>query len=269
MARILLVEDNLQTLEIYGVLLTRAGYVVGLAPTLREGLDQARAQPFDLALVDLLLPDGTAIDLLGALKRDRITLPVIVVTGAGSLETAVEAMREGAIDYAVKPLIGDDLLAKIEWGLRHAAGKNPPTIPPEAYAHAATRWAALVVAILSAPTDIRTNREWARHVGVSTTTLRDWCRLAHTSAARSLALGRLLRAVHLSQGRPWRPEQRLNVSDPRTLARLIERSGLAPGASSVTLLDLLMAQSFVDDGDALLAMREALKRFTGDRGSAR
>jgi DNA-binding NtrC family response regulator len=46
-----------------------------------------------------------------------VTLPVIVVTGESSLETAVDAMRRGAIDDAVKPLIGDDLLAKIDWGL--------------------------------------------------------------------------------------------------------------------------------------------------------
>jgi ActR/RegA family two-component response regulator len=221
-----------------------------------------RSGPYDLALVDLFLPDGTAIEFLSTLAHERRTLPVIVVTGESSLETAVEAMRQGAIDYAVKPLFGDDLLAKIEWGLRYTTRSSPP-IPPQAYGHASTRWAAMVVALLSSRTDVRTTGEWARLVGVSTTTLRDWCRLANTSAARSLALGRLLRAVHLSRGRPWRPAQFLQTSDPRTLARLLERSGLSADAPSVTVRDLLTAQSLIDDLDALLALRDAVARVNG------
>lgn len=260
MAQILLIEDNPATLETYAAVLRDAGYGVGLATTTRLGLAEAQARRYDLALADLFLPDGTAIELLSSLRRRRASLPVIVVTGESSLETAVEAMRQGPIDYAVKPLIGDDLLAKVEWGLRYARTSPAPTIPPEAYGHAATRWAALVVAMLDAPVDVKTNGEWARLVGVSTTTLRDWCRLAHTSAARSLALARLLRAVHKSRGQAWRPNQRLDTSDPRTLARLIARSGLPAEAASVSVRDLLTSQSFVDDLDALVALRNALAR---------
>ncbi len=225
MARILVIEDNPHTLETYAAVLRAAAYDVELAATAQEGLARARPQAYDLALVDLFLPDGTAIDLLATLARGRVPLPVIVVTGEASLETAVEAMRQGAIDYAVKPLIGDDLIAKVEWGLRYSATRAVPPIPPDAYSHTATRWAAMVVTLLSAPIDVRTVVELARLVGVSPTTLRDWCRLANASAGRSLALGRLLRAVHVSRGRPWRT-----------------------------------AQSLVDDLDALLALRNAVTR---------
>ena len=96
-----------------------------LASTVQGGLARVRPQAHDLALVDLFLPDGTAIDLLTTQARGR------------SLDTAVEAMRQGAIDYAVKPLIGDDLLAKVEWGLRYASHRATPPIPPEAFGHAA------------------------------------------------------------------------------------------------------------------------------------
>lgn len=264
MARILVIEDNPQTLETHAAVLRAAGYDVELASAVQEGLARVRLQAHDLALVDLFLSDGTAIDVLVTLARGRLPLPVIVVTGEGSLETAIEAMRQGAIDYAVKPLIGDDLIAKVEWGLRFASTRATPPIPPETFGHAATRWAAMVVTLLSAPIDVRTVSEWARLVGVSPTTLRDWCRLANASAARSLALGRVLRAVHISHGRPWRPAQLLRASDPRTLIRLLERSGL-PASSSVpvTVRDLLTAQSLVDDLDALLALRNAVTRLNG------
>lgn len=264
MARILVIEDNPHTLETYAAVLRAAAYEVELAATAQEGLARARPDAHDLALVDLFLPDGTAIDLLITLARGPVSLPVIVVTGEGSLETAVEAMRQGAIDYAVKPLIGNDLLAKVQWGLQYAATRAAPPISPEAYGHAATRWAALVVTLRSAPSDVRTISEWARLVGVSPTTLRDWCRLANASAARSLALGRVLRAVHVSHGRPWRPAQLLHASDPRTLARLLRRSGLPDRSESpVTVRDLLTAQSLVTDLDALLALRNGINRLNG------
>jgi DNA-binding response OmpR family regulator len=255
MVRILVINDNASTLETYRAVLNESGHISTLAETAREGLEAARAGRYDLALVDLLLPD--ALDILDGLGRST-TVPVIVVTDNGSLDTAVEVMRRGAIDYAVKPLIGADLIAKVEWGLRYAASRSAPPLPPEAYAHAASRWAALVVAMMTAPLDIKTNRDWARLVGVSTTTLRDWCRVANTSAARSLALARLLRAVHLSRGQPWRPAQRLS-SDPRTIKRLIARGGLPVDGNDVTTRDLLRSQSLVDDLDALLALRNALR----------
>jgi ActR/RegA family two-component response regulator len=216
MARILVIEDNPHPLETYAAVLRAAAYDVDLAATAKDGLARVRPEAHDLALVDLFLPDGTAIDLLTTLARRPVSLPVIVVTGEGSLETAVEAMRQGAIDYAVKPLIGDDLLAKVQWGLDYAATRAAPPIPPDAYGHAATRWAALVVALRSAPSDVRTISEWARLVGVSPTTLRDWCRLANASAARSLALGRVLRAVHVSHGRHGGPR---SCSTPAIRAR--------------------------------------------------
>jgi DNA-binding response OmpR family regulator len=258
MATILVIEDDVPTLETYGLVLRDAGHEVALAPTSRDGFEALRGQRYDLVLADLSLPDGTALELLDALQAARITVPVIVITGVGNLEIAVDAMRRGAIDYAVKPLIGDDLLSKIDWGLRYAATRDAPRLPPESHAHATTRWAALMVALLSAPRDVRTNNEWARLVGVSVTTLRDWCRMARTSAARSLALGRLLRAVYVSRGQHWQPAERLNVRDPRTLGRMLEKGGLPVDAPRVTIRDLLSAQSFVEDLDALLALRAAL-----------
>jgi ActR/RegA family two-component response regulator len=261
MAHILVVEDHESTLQTYGLVLRNAGYGVELVTSARSGLERARTRRFDLALIDHGLPDGSAVGLLESLQRVRVVLPVIVVTGDSSLDTAVEAMRRGAIDYAVKPLLGDDLLAKVAWGLQYSGRIHTPRIPPEAYRHAATRWAALVVAVLSAPRDIKTNAAWARLVGVSATTLRDWCRLANTSPARSLALARLARAVYLSRDQAWQPSQRLDTSDPRTLARLLRRGGLPSSGAPMTLQELLARQSLVEDLDALLALRNALARI--------
>jgi FixJ family two-component response regulator len=160
MARVLVIEDDEVTLETTALLLRSAGYVVRGAASGSAGLDEIRQRVYDVVLADLSLGDMTAIDLLDRMQEAGAVVPVIVMTGFGTIATAVEAMRRGAVDYAEKPLIGDDLIRKIEQGLAHAAASRRTSSEP--HAHAATRWALAVAGVLDARVDVRTTGQWAR-----------------------------------------------------------------------------------------------------------
>ena len=93
------------------------GYRVTLADGVTQALDVLAAQRCDLLLSDLVMGSGSGIDLLRNVKHHWPDLPVIMVTGFGSIQTAVEAMRLGATDYLTKPSNNDELLIKIRRAL--------------------------------------------------------------------------------------------------------------------------------------------------------
>jgi two-component system, NtrC family, response regulator AtoC len=100
---ILLIDDDQGTMELLKEVLEREGYAVDEAKTGHEALSQARACPFDVVLADLRLPDMDGIEVLRTLHALDPDLAVIVMTAFGSMETAVEAIQEGAYDYISKP----------------------------------------------------------------------------------------------------------------------------------------------------------------------
>lgn len=102
-ARILVVDDEVNIRFFLEEMLSRDGYQVVTAENGKAALRLCEQEEFDLALVDLSMPDMGGIELISALHQlcpDTIT---IVLTAYGSLETAVEAMRQGAHDYLAKP----------------------------------------------------------------------------------------------------------------------------------------------------------------------
>jgi hypothetical protein len=126
-------------------------------------------------------------------------------------------------------------------------------------AHAAARWARAIVPIIDCPGDPKTIALWGRWIAVSSGALRNWCRTAGVPARRSLIFGRLLRAVHLSDGGRHKPENVLDVVDRRTLVALLRSSGLdASGKLPGSLAEFLEIQTLVRDRDALLETRRLL-----------
>jgi DNA-binding NtrC family response regulator len=160
MPHILVVEDDPFTLETYGLVLRVAGYDVGLAATRQQGLDALRVGVYDLVLADLALPDGDAIQLLSDMERGNLRVAVVVITGFGTIDTAVESMRLGAVDYVEKPLIGDDLLAKVQ----RALDKREPVVreaAPPPFTHPSERWARIVLRLRESDRDVPTVESWA------------------------------------------------------------------------------------------------------------
>src|SRR5262249_30265146 len=90
---ILVIDDEEIMREILETLLTRSGYEVRLASSGQEGLDLARALPFDAAVVDIMMPGLNGIETLDELKRIDEDLAVIIITAYASVESAIAAMK--------------------------------------------------------------------------------------------------------------------------------------------------------------------------------
>src|SRR5947208_8997893 len=110
---ILVVDDEEIMREILETLLTREGYEVRLAASGQEGLDLARALPFDAAIVDIMMPGLNGIEALEELKRIDEDLAVIIITAYGSIESAIAAMKGGAFDYITKPFKNEEVLVVV------------------------------------------------------------------------------------------------------------------------------------------------------------
>jgi DNA-binding NtrC family response regulator len=106
---VLLVDDEPDALDACFQALGKVHYLVDTAASPREALEKVRARPYDAAVVDLKMPQMSGIELLQAIRRIDPDVAVIVVTGYASIETAVEAMREGACDYLSKPFTPEEL----------------------------------------------------------------------------------------------------------------------------------------------------------------
>ncbi len=118
METLLIIEDREQLAEMLTQALTDAGYHVVSAPDGRQGMERVRAGNIDLVVTDLRLPHGDGLSVLRAVKAYRLSIPVIVMTAYGSIETAVQAVKEGAYDFITKPFEPDHLLIQIERALR-------------------------------------------------------------------------------------------------------------------------------------------------------
>jgi DNA-binding NtrC family response regulator len=113
-ARVLLVEDEINMAKTQARILRRRGYVVSTAGNGREALRQLDATPFDIVITDLKMPVMDGMQLLRHMNIEERGCAVIVLTGHGTIESAVEAMQCGAADYLTKPCNPDALLIKVE-----------------------------------------------------------------------------------------------------------------------------------------------------------
>jgi DNA-binding NtrC family response regulator len=115
--RILVADDDKAFRVATQTLLVDEGYQITLAPNGEDALTKLQGQEYDLLLSDLVMGKMSGIALLQQVKGTWPELPVIMVTGFGSIQTAVEAMRLGAADYLTKPSNNDELLIKIRRAL--------------------------------------------------------------------------------------------------------------------------------------------------------
>lgn len=112
--RLLLVDDDERFRERLARAFRDRGLEVVTASSFATGLAEARSFRPDRAVVDLRMPGPSGLELLVALHGELPELPVVVLTGYGSVATAVEAMRKGAVNYVAKPAHADAILAAFE-----------------------------------------------------------------------------------------------------------------------------------------------------------
>lgn len=114
---ILLVDDDRHILDSMADWLREQGFQVDTAASVTAASEAIDKKAFDLALVDIRLGEQDGFDVLAHCRRERPQTAVILITGYGTVETAVEAMRCGAFDLLTKPLLDEELLFSIERAL--------------------------------------------------------------------------------------------------------------------------------------------------------
>jgi DNA-binding NtrC family response regulator len=113
MPRILLIDDDAAVRESMTRTLKSAGYTVEPAASGEEGLAAARRGSFDVILSDMRMPGISGLDLLTRVREAQVDSVFIIMTGFGTIETAVEAMKLGAVDFVQKPFFRDELLMRV------------------------------------------------------------------------------------------------------------------------------------------------------------
>jgi DNA-binding NtrC family response regulator len=118
MANILVVDDEMGIRELLSEILSDEGHVVQTAENARQAREQRAAGAPDLVLLDIWMPDTDGVTLLKEWQRDGLlTMPVIMMSGHATIDTAVEATRIGAMNFLEKPIALQKLLKAVQLGL--------------------------------------------------------------------------------------------------------------------------------------------------------
>lgn len=117
--QILVVDDEVGIRELLAEILSDEGYQVHLAESAEQARSFRNAQEPDLVLLDIWMPDTDGVDLLKEwAEQDLLTMPVVMMSGHGTIETAVEATRIGAVDFLEKPISLQKLLNTVTRAIR-------------------------------------------------------------------------------------------------------------------------------------------------------
>jgi DNA-binding NtrC family response regulator len=109
-ASILVIEDDRAVGEAIEMLLTSKDHLATVVHTVREGVQRAVSAEFDLVVTDLRLQHGSGFDVINAVKEAQNNTPVIVMTGFSSVQSAVQSLRYGAVDYIIKPFDNEEFM---------------------------------------------------------------------------------------------------------------------------------------------------------------
>jgi len=113
-ANVLIVDDDRIILDSLSEFLNLEGYQTRSALSFAEAVNQLQQQEFALVITDVNMPDGDGFELLANIRKNYPQTVVVVITGYGTIESAVEAIKMGAYDYLTKPVIDDELLLAVE-----------------------------------------------------------------------------------------------------------------------------------------------------------
>src|SRR5215467_5870677 len=270
---VLVVDDDPGTLETAGSILRHLGLEVHYAETGVDAVRVAQTNRLDLALLDQRLPDMSGLDVAWTLRRERIFVPWILMSGFMDLEIAVEAGRLGAVCAVSLPF---DVEAVVTQALDKMGSRNsmrwptPPLRPRLREARsAAERWARFVLLGSDVETDLPTIGEWAAAVGAGHSTLREACRIVGVLGHDARDLMRVLRILVRNGGRFDELEGNLKFGDGRTLDALVVQAGLTRSAScNVSVEEFLTLQRFISvDGSPMKALRTLIADLQSGKSS--
>lgn len=129
-ARILVVDDDKQNREVIARMLKKRGMEADLAADARSAMDKIAENTYHLVITDKNMPgverhDEGGMDVLAYIRQHQPQVPVMMITGFASVETAIEAMKLGAFDYVTKPFVMEELMQKVERTFEYRRFINP------------------------------------------------------------------------------------------------------------------------------------------------
>ena len=125
--RILLVEDDAKIASFVEQGLRSVGYAIDHISDGETGLRMALDEPYDLAIVDVMLPRLDGLSLIAELRKNKRTTPVIILSAKDSVDDRVRGLQSGSDDYMTKPFAFSELLARVQALMRRASGLSEPT----------------------------------------------------------------------------------------------------------------------------------------------
>ena len=120
--RILVVEDDNKIASFIIKGLKQSGFIVDYAADGGDGLHLALAEPYDAAVVDIMLPKLDGLSLIEELRRKKVNLPVIILSARRSVDDRVKGLQTGSDDYLTKPFVFSELLARLQALIRRSSG---------------------------------------------------------------------------------------------------------------------------------------------------
>jgi len=125
--RILLVEDDHKIASFIVKGLKEEGFAVDHAANGEDGLHLALTEPYDAAVIDIMLPKLDGLKLIEEMRQEKLKTPVIILSAKGSVEDRVKGLRVGGDDYLTKPFAFSELLARIQALIRRSSDQTEPT----------------------------------------------------------------------------------------------------------------------------------------------
>ena len=125
--RLLLVEDDPKIASFIVKGLKSEGFAVDHAVDGRTGLHMALTEPYDVAVIDVMLPQLDGLTLIETMRRENVRTPVIILSAKGAVQDRVKGLQIGSDDYLTKPFAFSELLARVQALVRRSSGVGEPT----------------------------------------------------------------------------------------------------------------------------------------------
>lgn len=119
--RLLLVEDDIKLASFIRDGLKQEGFAVDHAANGEDGLHLAFTEPYDLAIIDIMLPKVDGLTLIEELRGNNIDMPVLILSARRSVDDRIQGLKAGSDDYLVKPFAFSELLARVQALIRRAS----------------------------------------------------------------------------------------------------------------------------------------------------
>jgi len=125
--RALIVEDDKKIASFLIKGLKQEGFAVDYAVNGEDGLHLALHEPYDVAIVDIMLPKLDGLSLIEEMRRNKVNTPVLILSAKRTVDDRIKGLQSGGDDYLIKPFAFSELLARVQALIRRATGATEPT----------------------------------------------------------------------------------------------------------------------------------------------